>query len=93
MAIHGHLVQVLGFNTRNEADEFIQDRNVFVMGAVHFHESDTGRLQYIVQSNTTVSCGCCNWTGHQQGCVCSLAGAQDAAGLAVDHQQQAALSR
>eukprot|EP00775_Hariotina_reticulata_P004500 gene4500-4753_t len=47
--------RVLGFNTRNEADEFIQNRNVFVMGAVHFHESDTGRLQYIVQSNTTVA--------------------------------------
>jgi len=56
---HWTLVQVLGFNTRKEADVFIQNRNVFVMGAVHFQESDTGQLQYVVQSNTTVRRSCC----------------------------------
>lgn len=48
-------MQVLGFSSRKEADDFIQRREKYVLGAVHFVTSPTKQLQYIIQSNTSVS--------------------------------------
>lgn len=49
----------MGFNSRTEADDFIQSRQKHVLGAVHFVDSPTKQLQYLVQSNTSVSEVCC----------------------------------
>eukprot|EP00878_Enallax_costatus_P029372 GHUV01031840.1.p1 GENE.GHUV01031840.1~~GHUV01031840.1.p1 ORF type:complete len:329 (+),score=71.38 GHUV01031840.1:170-1156(+) len=46
--------RVKGFSSRAEADRFIQQRETYVLGGVHFSQSGTGQLQYIVQSNSTV---------------------------------------
>jgi hypothetical protein len=50
-----HALQVLGLANRKEADDFIQARQKYVLGAVHFVESPSKQLQYIIQSNTSVS--------------------------------------
>lgn len=49
------LLQVMGFGSRFEADTFIQGRSKYVMGAVHFHQGPSGQLQYVLQTNTSVS--------------------------------------
>lgn len=51
-----HASQVMGFSSRKEADDFIQSRQKYVLGAVHFVDSPNKQLQYIIQSNTSVSC-------------------------------------
>lgn len=48
----------MGFSSRKEADDFIQARQQYVLGAVHFVTSSTKQLQYIIQSNTSVRVGC-----------------------------------
>lgn len=48
----------MGFSSRKEADDFIQARKQYVLGAVHFVSSPTNQLQYIIQSNTSVRVGC-----------------------------------
>lgn len=50
-----HWLQVMGFSSRKEADDFMQSRHKYVLGAVHFVESPSKQLQYIIQSNTSVS--------------------------------------
>jgi hypothetical protein len=49
------LLQVMGFSSRFEADTFIQGRSKYVMGAVHFYQGPSGQLQYLLQTNTSVS--------------------------------------
>lgn len=48
------VVQVMAFDNRKEADDFMQSRQKHVLGAVHFMNSPTKQLQYIIQSNTSV---------------------------------------
>lgn len=48
----------MGFSSRKEADDFIQSREKYVLGAVHFVDSPTKQLQYIIQSNTSVGDSC-----------------------------------
>lgn len=48
-------LQVMGFSSRKEADDFLQSRQKYVLGAVHFLDSPSKQLQYIIQSNTSVS--------------------------------------
>jgi hypothetical protein len=48
------LPQVKGFSSRRDADEFMQRRQQYVLGAVHFSETPGKQLQYILQSNTSV---------------------------------------
>jgi hypothetical protein len=45
----------MAFDNRKEADDFMQSRQKHVLGAVHFINSPTKQLQYIIQSNTSVS--------------------------------------
>lgn len=49
------VAQVMAFDNRKEADDFMQSRQKHVLGAVHFINSPTKQLQYIIQSNTSVS--------------------------------------
>lgn len=59
------LLQVMGFSSRREADDFIHSRRQFVLGAVHFSETPGKQLQYILQSNTSVRV-CLLQPGQQQ---------------------------
>lgn len=53
--MHVPCLQVMAFSNRKEADDFIQSRQKYVLGAVHFVDSPSKQLQYIIQSNTSVS--------------------------------------
>lgn len=44
----------MGFSSRKEADDFMQARRKYVLGAVHFLDGPGKQLQYILQSNTSV---------------------------------------
>lgn len=44
----------MGFASRAEADDYIQSRERYVLGAVHFIEGPGSQLRYVLQSNTTV---------------------------------------
>lgn len=52
----------MAFDNRKEADDFMQSRQKHVLGAVHFINSPTKQLQYIIQSNTSVSSQACTAT-------------------------------
>lgn len=53
--MHVPCLQVMAFSNRKEADDFLQSRQKYVLGAVHFVDSPSKQLQYIIQSNTSVS--------------------------------------
>ena len=65
----GPFLQVMGFSTRREADDFMQSRQKYVLGAVHFVDAPTKQLQYIIQSNTSVG-----WELHRH--IAEIAGLQ-----------------
>ncbi|KAF8059445.1 ABCA9 [Scenedesmus sp. PABB004] len=45
--------RVMGFASRADADAFIQSRERYVLGAVHFSEGPNSQLQYVLQTNTS----------------------------------------
>jgi hypothetical protein len=63
--------QVLGFSSRSEADEFMQRRQQYVLGAVHFVEAPGKQLSYMLQSNTSVRA---QGAASMLSCACVLGG-------------------
>jgi hypothetical protein len=62
--------KVLGFRSRSEAEAFLAANGETTLGAVHFVEGPKGRLDYILQSSSTV--GGRRWAGG--GCWAGLSG-------------------
>jgi hypothetical protein len=47
--------KVLGFATREEAEAYMAAHGETTLGAVHFVEGPGSKLQYLLQSSSTVS--------------------------------------